>query len=254
MLDESSPSEDDGDFDMARAGTETEPVFEISDLVTGSKPVLEAGESEVEPPPVLEEHEDMPFEKVADFEGDEEVEPPIVILQPKTISLPQSSDGSRKKKIKTLAGRTGLPLARQFLAMQAKATRKSFRIVVQSTQKSRKQGGSSKQSPPEIEEIVSSPEESSLRDQEITPEEQGPPESPTVRMQSMLNPLQNRPCQPSKNPLPKESYLANTLPPRAQLKSLLLSLVKKRPRNQPPQCPHPDLLSYSKKVWFGVKL
>ena len=131
----------------------------------------------------------MSFEKVADFEGDEEVEPPVVILQPKTISLSQPSEGSRTKRIKTLAGQTNLPLVRQFLAMQAKATsspsqtkstkpkpstkptRKSFHIAVQSTQKSRKQGGSYKQSPPEIEQIVSSSEESTLRTPEITPEE-----------------------------------------------------------------------------------
>jgi len=39
---------------------------------------------------------------------------------------------------------------------------------------------SSKQSPSELEEIVPSPEESSLRDPEIIPEEQGPPETPVV--------------------------------------------------------------------------
>ena len=76
----------------------------MGDLGTGLKPVPEAGESEVEPPPVFEEHEDLSFEKVADFEGDEEVEPPGVILQPKTISLSQPSEGPRKKRIKTLAG------------------------------------------------------------------------------------------------------------------------------------------------------
>jgi len=58
----------------------------------------------------------------------------------------------------------------------AKPTRKSFRIAIQSTQKPRQKSGSSKQSPLEIEEIVSSPEESSLRDPKITPEEQDPPE------------------------------------------------------------------------------
>jgi len=147
---------------MARAETGTEPVSEIGDLGTRSEPIPEAGESEVEPPPVFEEHEDMSFDKVVDFEGDEEVDPPVVILQPKTISLPQPSEGPRKKRIKTLAGRTDLPLVRQFLAMQAKTTsspsqtkstkqkpstkptRKSFRIAIQSTRKSRKQGGSSK--------------------------------------------------------------------------------------------------------------
>jgi len=76
----------------------------MGDLGTGLKPVPEADESEVEPPPVFEEHEDLSFEKVADFEGDEEVGPPVVILQPKAISLPQPSEGPRKKRIKTLAG------------------------------------------------------------------------------------------------------------------------------------------------------
>jgi len=52
----------------------------------------------------------MPFDKVADFEKDEEVEPPVVIVQPKTISLPQPSEGPKKKRIKTLTGRTDLPL------------------------------------------------------------------------------------------------------------------------------------------------
>jgi len=62
----------------------------------------------------------------------------------------------------------------------AKPTRKSFRIAIQSTQKSRKEGRSSKQSPSEIEEIVSSPEESSLGTPEIIPKEQGPPEISAV--------------------------------------------------------------------------
>jgi len=46
----------------------------------------------------------MSFDKVVDFEGDEEVDPPVVILQPKSVSLPQPSEGPRKKRIKTLAG------------------------------------------------------------------------------------------------------------------------------------------------------
>jgi len=132
---------------------------------------------------------DVSFDKVADFEGDEEVEPLVVIMQPKTISLPQPSERPRKKRIKTLASRTDLPLVRQFLAIQAKSTsspsqsksikpkpyakprRKSFPIAIQNAQKARKQGGCSKQSPSEIKEIVSSLEELSLRDPEITLEE-----------------------------------------------------------------------------------
>jgi len=77
VLDESPPSEDDGDSDIARAETGPEPVSEIGDLGTGPEPVLEVGESGVEPPFVFVEHADMSFDKVADFEGDEEVDPPV---------------------------------------------------------------------------------------------------------------------------------------------------------------------------------
>ena len=86
----------------------------------------------------------MSFDKVADFERDEEVDTPVVIVQPRTISLPQPSEGPKRKKIKTLASRTDLPLVRQFRAMQAKSsqpqstkqkplvkpTRKSFRMAI----------------------------------------------------------------------------------------------------------------------------
>jgi len=122
VLDESSPSEDDGDSNTVRAETGPELVSEMSDLGTWPEPVPEISESGVELPSVFVEHVDMSFDKVADFEGDEGVDPPVVILQPKTISLPQPSEEPRKKRIKTLAGRTDLPLVRQFLAMQAKAT------------------------------------------------------------------------------------------------------------------------------------
>ena len=87
VLDESSPSVNDGDFDMARAETGIEPVSEIGDLGIGPKPIPEVGEVGIEPPPLFDENVNVSFDKVADFEGDEEGEPPVVILQPKTISL-----------------------------------------------------------------------------------------------------------------------------------------------------------------------
>ena len=75
VLDELSPSVDDGDFDMARAETGTEPVSEMGDLGTGPEPVPEVGEVGIEPSPLFEENVDVSFDKVVDFEGDEEVEP-----------------------------------------------------------------------------------------------------------------------------------------------------------------------------------
>jgi len=135
----------------------------------------------------------------------------------------------------------------------AKPTRKSFRIAVQSTQKSRKQGGSSKQSLPEIEEILSSPEESSLRDPEITPKEQGPPKSPTVRKDAAPTELSPELTLSAL----KKSIAKRKLSPKhpftqGPTEKSLLSLVQKEPRKQLPQCPHPYLLNCSKGVWFGA--
>ena len=64
---------------------------------------------------------DVSFDKVADFERDEEVDTPIVIVQPKTIRLPQPGERQKRKRIKIHAGRTDLHLVCQFRAMQAKA-------------------------------------------------------------------------------------------------------------------------------------
>ena len=118
-------------------------------------------------------------------------------VQPSILKESKPSEGM-KKRFKTPAGRTDLPLVHQLKAMQAKTssspsqsskpkptvkpTRKSFRIATQSTQKPRKKGGSSKQSSPVIEEIVCSPKGSPLRDLEITPEEQGFPKTSAVSM------------------------------------------------------------------------
>jgi len=55
---------------------------------------------------------DMSFDKVDDFGRDEEDDTPVVILQPKTIRLPQPHEGPKTKTIKTAASRTDLPLVR----------------------------------------------------------------------------------------------------------------------------------------------
>jgi len=109
---------------------------------------------------------DDSFDRVADFEKDEEVEIPILEVQPTTLKVPQTSEGQKKKRIKTPAGRTDLPLACQFKAMQAKASsspsqpksvkpkptpkpsRKSFCLTSQNFSRTLKKTDSSKQSPP----------------------------------------------------------------------------------------------------------
>ena len=84
MLDESSPSEDDGDSDTVREEIGFEPISKQGDLGTGPEPVPEFGEVIVERPCIFEENVDVSFDKVTDFEGDEEIDTPIVIVQPKT--------------------------------------------------------------------------------------------------------------------------------------------------------------------------
>ena len=65
---------------------------------------------------------DDSFDRVTDFEKVKGVEIPIVIIQPKTIKIPQAGEGQKKRRIKVPAERTDLPLVRQFRAMQAKAS------------------------------------------------------------------------------------------------------------------------------------
>jgi len=115
---------------------------------------------------VFEEDVDDFFDRVADFEKDEEVEIPILAVQPTTIKIPETGQLQKKKRIKTSAGRTDLPLVCQFKAMQTKASsspsqpksakpkptleplRKPYHLASQSIQKTDKKTGCSKQSPP----------------------------------------------------------------------------------------------------------
>jgi len=164
VLDESSASE--GDFDSVRVEIGSEPVSEQGEFGTGPEPIPEFGEIGVEPPLIFKEDVNDTFDRVANFEKEEEVEISILAVQPSTLKVSQPSEGQKKKRIKTPAGRTDLPLVRQFKAMQAKAStspsqpksakpkstpkpsRKSFYLASQSFSRTLKKPGSFKQSPP----------------------------------------------------------------------------------------------------------
>jgi len=146
VLDDSSPPEEDGDSDSVRTETGSEPVSEQGDFRTGPEPVPKLGEVGVDPPLIFEDIVDDSFDRVTNFRNEEEVEIPILAVQPSKGSQP--SEGQKRKRIKTPAGLTYLPLVRQFRAMQTKAssspsqpkstkpkpsvkpTRKSFRIAI----------------------------------------------------------------------------------------------------------------------------
>jgi len=108
---------------MAEIGSEL--VFYQSEFGTRHEAVPEIGEAGIKPPPVFKENVDDSFGRVANFEKDEEVEIPILAVQPKTLKIPQTGDGQKRKRIKTLAGRTYLLLVRQFKAMQVQASSQS---------------------------------------------------------------------------------------------------------------------------------
>jgi len=163
-LDYSSSSE--GDFESMMVETRSKPVSDQGEFRTGSEPILEFGEIGIEPPLIFEEDADDSFDRVADFEKDEEVEIPVLAVQPITLEVPQTSEGQKKKWMKTLVGQTDLLLVHQFKAMQAKASssptqpkyakpkptpkpsRKSFYLASQNFSRTVRKTGSFKQSTP----------------------------------------------------------------------------------------------------------
>ena len=86
------------------AKTRSEPVSHQSEFRTRPKPVPKIGEAGIEPLTVFEENVDDSFNRVADFEEEEEVEIPIMIVQPKTLKIPQKGERQKRKRIETPVG------------------------------------------------------------------------------------------------------------------------------------------------------
>jgi len=82
----------------------SEPVSDLYESGTRLEPAPDIDEAAREPPSVFEENVDDSFDGVADFEKDEEVGTPIVIVQPKTIKIPQTGEGQKRKRIKMHVG------------------------------------------------------------------------------------------------------------------------------------------------------
>ena len=94
------------------------------DLGTGSEPVRDFGESL----PVFEDYSGDIFEKVGKIELDEGPQIPNEPVSPIPTDDTLTREGIRKKRIKTPAGCTDLPLVRQFLAQQSKSSFPSSRL------------------------------------------------------------------------------------------------------------------------------
>ena len=151
--------------------TEEVPVLADVEMETGDMPVheMEVGDSH------FEDYPGDDFEKVGEFSPEKT---PITPAEPVPSEETPSSVEPRRKRTKTMAGRTDLPWVRKLIAQRSQAspsshqsshkqpsqpTRKSHHLAAQGFVRS----SSIKQGPPVIEEILSSSKGSPIRDSEI---------------------------------------------------------------------------------------
>jgi len=113
--------------------TKTEPVPEEVEERTGAEPVLEEVEEETGAMPVRKtgegdlHFEDYPgddFEKVEEFTPEETSQTPPTPISEHPAETPSSAK-SRRKRFKTLAGRTYLPWVQKLAALKAKTSSSS---------------------------------------------------------------------------------------------------------------------------------
>jgi len=101
------------------------------DLGIGSDLVCDFGESL----PVFEDYPEDTFEKVGEIDLDEGPQTSSELVPPIPTDDTLTREGTRKRRIKTPAGRTDLPWIRQLLAQQSKSSSPSCRLPsVQSKQ------------------------------------------------------------------------------------------------------------------------
>ena len=142
-----------------------EPVLEEAMEGTGGMPVQETGAGDLH----FEDYPGDDFKKVGEYTQEETSQTPLTPAPEHPTEPAPSSTEPRKKRFKTLAGRTDLPWVRKLAALKAKTsssskqtpqkqpsqpTRKSYRLAAQEVR-----GSSVNQGPPVIEEIPSSSED-----------------------------------------------------------------------------------------------
>jgi len=160
------------------------PQIEL-DLETGPDPVRVLRDELF---PEIEDYPGDSFEKVGEIDLNEGKQTPTEPIPSIPTTGTLTREVPRKKRIKTTAGRTDLPLVRKFLGLKSKSspsqpkksstkpsvqpTRKSFRLASQSTFKSVK---SSKDEPILVEDIDSSAESTPAKGSETASTDQRSP-------------------------------------------------------------------------------
>jgi len=172
--------------EVVEIGEETSEEVKIEmDLRTGDMPVhtVEGGDS------IFEDYPRDSFEKVGEINLEEE---PQTLAEPVPSASSVetlTSDEPTKKRVKTLVGRTDLPWVQKLLAQWSKIspssrqpssqtkqpsqpTRKSHRL---GAQRFVRRSSTTKQGPPVVEEIESSPEGSPIKNPETPAQPQDSP-------------------------------------------------------------------------------
>jgi len=100
------------------------PVFNsvsgLGETGTGPEPIPDLGEARTEPSLIFEESLDDPFDnldQIADIDKDEGSDTLIKIVQTKPVQILQTGEGQRRRRFKTLAGRTDLLLVHKFRSL-----------------------------------------------------------------------------------------------------------------------------------------
>jgi len=103
--------------DVSKEGSMPENIMGLGDIGTGSELVPDLSETRTESSLVFEDKLDDTFDKVVDIDVNEEPKNPDETVPSTPVDKPQTGEGLRRKRIKTSAGQTDLPLVCEFLTM-----------------------------------------------------------------------------------------------------------------------------------------
>jgi len=163
--------------EVVEVGKETSEEGKIEmDLETGDVPVHEVGGGDS----IFEDYPGDLFEKAGEINLKEDPQTPAEPVPSVSSVETLTSDEPRKKRVKTLAGRTYLPWVRKLLAQRSKTspssrqpssqtdqpsqpTRKSHRLAAQGFVR---RSSTTQKGPPVVEEIESSSEGSPIKNPE----------------------------------------------------------------------------------------
>jgi len=185
--------------DVVEVGDDTSEDGKIElDLGIGDVPVHEIGSGG----PVFEDYPGNSFEKVGEFNLEEDPKTPSEPIPSISSVETLTRDEARKKRVKTLVGDTNLPWVRKLLDQQSKTspfshqttthtkqptqpTRKSYQLAAQGFTR---RSTTTKQGPPVVEEIESSPEGSPIKSPETPTQPQAPPVSGSEQVSTETSP------------------------------------------------------------------